>query len=62
MLDILPHRGPKAFSIFHDTLLEDYDWLADDLEEAVTNDYDSNDAVPPVAESSIFEHKERSVS
>ena len=36
LLDILPYRGPKAFPIFVDVLKEDYEWLADDLEEALT--------------------------
>ena len=35
LLDILPFRGPKAFEHFVESLREDYDWLADDLEEAV---------------------------
>ena len=35
LLDILPFRGPKAFDHFVESLREDYDWLADDLEEAV---------------------------
>ena len=35
MLDVLPFRGPKAFDHFVESLREDYDWLADDLEEAV---------------------------
>ena len=34
LLDILPFRGPKAFDHFVESLREDYDWLADDLEEA----------------------------
>ena len=32
----MPYRGPKAFPIFVDVLKEDYEWLADDLEEALT--------------------------
>lgn len=32
LLDILPLRGPNAFSVFLDSLREDYDWLVDDLE------------------------------
>ena len=36
LLDILPYRGPKAFTVFVDALREDYEWLADDLEDALT--------------------------
>ncbi len=36
LLDILPRRGPKAFHHFLEALREDYDWLVDDLEEALT--------------------------
>ena len=35
LLDILPRRGPKAFTNFVESLREDYDWLVDDLEEAL---------------------------
>lgn len=35
LLDLLPSRGPKAFNHFVESLREDYDWLADDLEEAI---------------------------
>ena len=34
LLDLLPTRGPKAFHIFLDCLREDYEWLAEALEEA----------------------------
>ena len=33
LLEILPSRGSKAFSLFVEALKEDYDWLADSLEE-----------------------------
>ena len=41
LLEILPNRGSKAFSLFVEALREDYDWLADSLEEeAATCQYD----------------------
>ena len=43
LLDILPYRGPKAFTIFVDALKEDYEWLAEDLEEALTLKPDLSD-------------------
>lgn len=33
MLEILPSRGSNAFALFVESLREDYDWLADCLEE-----------------------------
>ena len=33
MLEILPSRGANAFALFVESLREDYDWLADCLEE-----------------------------
>ena len=32
LLDVLPSRGPKAFSYFLDSLREEYEWLAEELE------------------------------
>ena len=41
MLEILPNRGSQAFTLFVEALREDYDWLADTLEEeAATNHYE----------------------
>ena len=41
LLEILPSRGSKAFSLFVEALKEDYDWLADSLEEeAATCQYE----------------------
>ena len=41
LLEILPSRGSKAFSVFVESLREDYDWLADSLEdEATTRQYE----------------------
>ena len=34
LLDILPSRGPRAFSLFMESLRDEYDWLAETLEEA----------------------------
>ena len=34
LLELLPTRGPNAFQIFLDCLREDYEWLAEALEEA----------------------------
>ena len=39
MLEILPSRGRKAFSIFVQALKEDYDWLADSLEDEASSGY-----------------------
>ena len=33
LLEILPSRGSNAFALFVESLREDYDWLADCLEE-----------------------------
>ena len=33
----MPSRGTKALELFIDALREDYDWLVDDLEEALKN-------------------------
>ncbi|KAH3859773.1 uncharacterized protein LOC127871997 [Dreissena polymorpha] len=35
LLRILPHRGPKAFTIFKEKLEKDYGWLAQKLDEEV---------------------------
>ena len=41
LLEILPNRGSQAFTLFVEALREDYDWLADTLEEeAATNHYE----------------------
>ena len=41
LLEILPSRGSHAFPLFVEALKEDYDWLADSLEEeAATNHYE----------------------
>ena len=43
LLEILPSRGSKAFSLFVESLREDYDWLADSLEdEATSRQYEIN--------------------
>ena len=38
LLELLPTRGPNAFQIFLDCLREDYEWLAEALEEADGDD------------------------
>jgi len=35
LLELLPGRGTKAFGYFLESLKDDYEWLADKLEEAL---------------------------
>ena len=35
LLELLPGRGTKAFGYFLESLKDDYEWLADQLEEAL---------------------------
>jgi hypothetical protein len=38
LLDLLPTRGPRAFDLFVECLREEYDWLADALEEEIDDE------------------------
>ena len=40
LLDLLPTRGPKAFSVFVKSLLDEYDWIADELQKDLSIDED----------------------
>lgn len=35
LLDLLPAKSIQTFQLFLDSLREDYDWLADELEKAL---------------------------
>ena len=59
MLEILPNRGSQAFTLFVESLREDYDWLADTLEEeAATNHYEIDSRMlAKSAEKCLYENK-----
>ena len=44
LLDVLPSKGSKALGHFIEILKEDYEWLAEDLEDAINNQEDVLDS------------------